>query len=128
MAQQVLVQWVDDIDGGEAVETIPFSLDGISYEIDLSDENAEHLRNELASYIAAARRTGGRRIRRTAVQATSAKSGRPREIREWAQQNGFEVSARGRLSAEIEEAYEKAHTEAEPVTTGRKRASRRKAK
>ncbi|MFD2415334.1 histone-like nucleoid-structuring protein Lsr2 [Amycolatopsis pigmentata] len=128
MAQQVLVQWVDDLDGGEAVETIPFSLDGVSYEIDLSDENAEHLRNELSAYVAAARRTGGRRIRRTAVQATSAKSGRPREIREWAQQNGFEVSARGRLSAEIEEAYEKAHTEAEPAKAGRKRASRRKAK
>lgn len=128
MAQQVLVQWVDDLDGGDAVETVPFSLDGVSYEIDLSDENAESLRSELAAYITAARRTGGRRIRRTAVQATSAKSGRPAEIREWAQQNGFEVSARGRLSAEIEEAYEKAHTEPEPAKPVRKRASRRKAK
>ena len=39
MAQKVQVTLEDDIDGGEAAETIVFGLDGVNYEIDLSQEN-----------------------------------------------------------------------------------------
>jgi len=60
MAQRVQVQMVDDLDGSEASQTVPFSLDGVTYEIDLSEENASALRDELARYVASARRIGGR--------------------------------------------------------------------
>ena len=49
MAQKVQVLLVDDLDGGEATETVAFSLDGNSYEIDLSSENASKLRKEFAA-------------------------------------------------------------------------------
>ena len=129
MAQQVLVQMVDDLDGGEAAETVPFSLDGVSYEIDLSDKNAGDLRAELENYIAAARRTGGRRVRRAGSEPAVPPHSRTKEIREWARQNGLDVQNRGRISAEVVGAYDEAQLQAnkpEPAKTPRKRATRRK--
>lgn len=133
MAQKVVVEMVDDIDGEIATQTVPFSLDGVSYEIDLSDENATHLREELARFISAGTRTGGRKLRLATGQ--SAASGgtdreRSRQIREWAQSNGYEVSDRGRLAAEIVEAYEAAQAAVADVgddKAPRKRATRKKA-
>ena len=61
MAQRVNVVLVDDIDGSDATETVSFGLDGVDYEIDLSDEHAAELREAVACYIGHARRTGGRR-------------------------------------------------------------------
>lgn len=61
MAQKVFVSLVDDIDGSEADETVEFGLDGVNYEIDLSAENAEELRDALAQYVEHARRAGGRK-------------------------------------------------------------------
>ena len=61
MAQQVQVLLVDDIDGGKAAETVSFSLDGVSYEIDLSAKNAAKLRDALSTWVGHARRSGGRR-------------------------------------------------------------------
>jgi hypothetical protein len=60
MAQRVQVLLVDDIDGGNAAETVSFALDGVSYEIDLSEANAQKLRDDLASWVGHARRAGGR--------------------------------------------------------------------
>ncbi|WP_345713818.1 Lsr2 family protein, partial [Kineococcus glutinatus] len=60
MAQKVQVLLVDDVDGGEAAETVSFALDGVSYEIDLSDEHAGALRDAFAPWIGHARRVGGR--------------------------------------------------------------------
>ena len=60
MAQKVQVILVDDVDGGEAAETVSFALDGVSYEIDVSEENAEALREALAPWVGHARRVGGR--------------------------------------------------------------------
>ena len=100
MAQKVQVVLVDDIDGGEAVETLSFSLDGVGYEIDLSAANAADLRDAVAPWISAGRRVSGRR---------SASRGRGTsdagKIREWARANGVEVSERGRVSASVREAY-----------------------
>ncbi|MEQ0565533.1 Lsr2 family protein [Amycolatopsis sp. NEAU-NG30] len=135
MAQRVQVQMVDDLDGSEASQTVPFSLDGVTYEIDLSEENASALRDELARYVAAARRIGGRKVRLATGQSLSGASGsgtdreRNRQIREWAQANGYEVAERGRLSSEIIAGFEAdqaaaAESEAKPA---RKRASRKKA-
>ena len=51
MAQKVQVLLVDDLDGGEASETVSFALDGNNYEIDLSGKNATELRDSFAKYV-----------------------------------------------------------------------------
>ena len=61
MAQRTVVSLVDDLDGTEANETVEYALDGVTYEMDLNDENAKQLREVFGPYISAARRTGGRR-------------------------------------------------------------------
>jgi Lsr2 len=105
MAQRVQIILEDDYDGGVAEETVTFALDGAEYEIDLSRENASRLRDELAPWIGHARKTGGRRKRATKLTETSSTS----DIRAWALANGHEVSSRGRVPAEIREAYENAN-------------------
>jgi hypothetical protein len=92
MAQVTKVRLVDDLDGSDADESVSFTLDGKALEIDLSAANAERLREILAPYIAAARH--GDRHEPTGP------------IREWAAANGFEVSARGRISSQIMDAYQ----------------------
>jgi nucleoid-associated protein Lsr2 len=106
MAQRVHIVLEDDIDGGDATETVLFGIDGINYEIDLSDKNAAKLRDGFAKYVAAARRTSPRSRRaprRGASGPTTA------QVRDWARTNGYEVSDRGRISAEVRAAYESAH-------------------
>ena len=109
MAQKVNIVLVDDIDGSEASETVSFGLDGASYEIDLNDKNAAALRDALATYVGHGRKvgTGARRGRR----AGGASAGGPsaKEIREWARANGYDVPDRGRVSAEVRQAYDAAH-------------------
>jgi hypothetical protein len=112
MAQRVNVVLVDDLDGGDAAETVSFALDGVDYEIDLSEKHASELRNALGLYIGHGRRTGGRRRK-------GQPSGSPRgsatdgpaasEIRAWARENGWDVPERGRVSADVREAYSAAH-------------------
>jgi FMN phosphatase YigB (HAD superfamily) len=102
---------IDDIDGGPADETVTFGLDGVTYETDLSAEHAAQLRDALAGYIATARRAGGRASARRA----SGRGGRRREsqasdVRAWARANGYQVSERGRVSREVQEAYDRAHS------------------
>ncbi|MEU5261638.1 Lsr2 family protein [Amycolatopsis sp. NPDC021455] len=131
MAQKVLVEMLDDIDGTPAARTIPFALDGVTYEIDLSEENAAALRDELARYISAGRRIGGRKVRvATGQPSTTTASDRERnqQIRSWANANGYEVSERGRLASEVIAAFEQAQiAEAEESAKGaRKRAPRKK--
>ncbi|WP_328455768.1 MULTISPECIES: histone-like nucleoid-structuring protein Lsr2 [unclassified Amycolatopsis] len=136
MAQRVHVEMVDDLDGSEANQTVPFALDGVSFEIDLSEENASALRDELARYVGAARRIGGRKVRLATGQSLTgaASSGtdreRNRQIREWAQDNGYEVAERGRLSSEIIAGFEEhqaAAAEPAEAKPARKRATRKKA-
>ena len=105
MAQRVQIILEDDYDGGTADETVTFSLDGAEYEIDLSSKNASGLREALAPWVAHARKIGGRRKRSTKATGSSSTS----DIRAWAQAQGLDVSSRGRVSAEVREAYEKAH-------------------
>ena len=109
MAQRVNVVLVDDIDGNDASETVSFALDGVDYEIDLSDEHAAQLREALALYIGHGRRTGGRRRERPEVlgRRLGGAEGGPSaaDIRAWAREHGYEVPERGRVSAEVREAY-----------------------
>ncbi len=117
MAQRVNVVLVDDIDGSEAAETVTFGLDGAQYEIDLSADNADKLREALAPYVGHGRRAGGRRraggggAGRSSGSRSAASSGSPSaaEVRAWARENGWDVPERGRVSAEVREAYDAAH-------------------
>ena len=105
MAQKITVVLEDDIDGGPASETVQFSLDGVAYEIDLNDANAARLRDTMAPYVGPARRTGGRSTSGRARGRGRGRHNRTAEIRAWARDNGWDVPERGRVSAEIREAY-----------------------
>jgi hypothetical protein len=110
VAQKVQVLLVDDIDGGEADETVTFALDGKTYEIDLTTANADKLRGLLDPYVKGGRRTGGRAAGgRGKARAASGGSQDTAQIRAWAKENGYEVNDRGRVPASIREAYEKAN-------------------
>ncbi|WP_351231771.1 Lsr2 family protein [Streptomyces sp. NPDC002133] len=110
MAQKVQVLLVDDLDGGEADETVTFALDGKTYEIDLTTANADNLRSLLDPYTKGGRRTGGRAATgRGKGRAAATGSKDTAEIRKWAKENGYSVNDRGRVPAEIREAYEKAN-------------------
>lgn len=107
MAQKVNIVLVDDLDGSEAAETVSFGIDGTSYEIDLNEGNAAALRDALAGYVGHARKVtgGGRRTRRSSVGSSS----NTKDVREWAKAQGMEVSERGRISADVQQAYDAAH-------------------
>ena len=107
MAQKVHITLEDDLDGGEATETVTFGLDGRSYEIDLNDKNAQALRDSLARYVAAGRRAGGS-SRATASKRRTQVGTSAREIRDWARSNGHKVPDRGRIPADVREAFEAA--------------------
>lgn len=115
MAQKVQVILMDDIDGSDADETLSFSLDGVNYEIDLSTEHATAMRETFATWVGHARRVGSRAPgRRSAPKApkSSAASEPGRDtgaVRAWAKENGFTVSDRGRISAEVIQAFDDAH-------------------
>ncbi|GGM44709.1 Lsr2 family protein [Longimycelium tulufanense] len=112
MAQKVTVQLVDDIDGTEASESVEFALDGVTYQIDLSEKNAAKLRDALGDFIDSARRAGGRAKRgrgtgRPGRPARPAAADREQNqaIREWARKRGMKVSDRGRIPADVLDAY-----------------------
>lgn len=113
MAQRTVIELVDDLDGkalkqGEG-ETVNFELDNVAYEIDVSTANADKFRQALAPYISAARTVSRRRGARRAGRSTSRDREQLRAIREWARQTGLQVAERGRIPAEVEEAYNAAH-------------------
>lgn len=105
MVQKMTVVLEDDVDGSVAAETLSFSLDGVSYDIDLSTVNADKLREALAPWIAHARRVGGRKSSARAPKSAS----NANAIRAWARGRGIQVSDRGRVSSEVRKAYEDAH-------------------
>lgn len=110
MAQRVTTQFYSDLSGAEIPRdgaTLRFSLDGTSYEIDLTTDEQQELRETLAPYVQAARRLG-RVAARPSPPSRSSDVAIPRNIREWATANGFEVPARGRIPAPVREAYESA--------------------
>jgi hypothetical protein len=112
MAQKVQVLLVDDLDGGEASETVSFALDGNNYEIDLSGKNATEMRDAFAKYVGAARKAGrsasssaGRSGSRRSGGGTSMDRDQAAAIRSWAKKQGLKVSDRGRIPATIIEQY-----------------------
>lgn len=105
MAQRVLVRLEDDLDGSPAEETVSFGLDGRVYEIDLSTENASRIRDMLAPYVRAARRTAnnGKPFRRTTLAPD------PAAVRAWAQAREIVLPARGRIPQHVIDSFLAAH-------------------
>jgi len=113
MAQKIQVLLLDDLDGGNADETVVFGIDGHNYEIDLSSANAAKLREALAVYVGNARRAGRSGVRPASERRVSRPARIDREqtraIREWARKNGHKVSERGRIPGPVVEAFHAAH-------------------
>ncbi|GMA22905.1 protein lsr2 precursor [Luteimicrobium album] len=109
MAQKVQVLLVDDLDGGTAEQTVTFALDGVSYEIDLNDKHAAELREALATWIGHARKVTGRAAARPARRSARGGASEATQVREWARANGFTVSDRGRIPADVKAKYDAAH-------------------
>ena len=108
MAQKTVVVMTDDLSGGDATQTIHFSLDNADYVIDLNDKNAAALRSDFEKYIEAGRRYraegAGAKAKRGAVRGP-ASGVDTAAVREWARANGHDVSERGRVSKKIIDAY-----------------------
>jgi hypothetical protein len=114
VAQKVTVSLIDDLDGGQADDTVEFGFEGKSYEIDLSSGNIEKLRVALAPYVSAGRKAGRRRAAAAAggggsVRRASVDREQNQAIREWARKRGMKVSDRGRIPAEVLDAYHQEH-------------------
>lgn len=109
MARRIRVDLEDDIVGGPADETVAFALDGQAYEIDLSGENAQALRDAFAPWVAAARRIpASKRVIDLRTRA-SRRSADTAAIRAWAVEKGIPVSTRGRISRDLYARYEAEH-------------------
>ncbi|MFF5056142.1 Lsr2 family protein [Micromonospora sp. NPDC000663] len=119
MARRIIHKLLDDLTGGDADETVTFALDGVQYEIDLSDANAKQLRDVLAPYVSKGSKIGravsvgdGRRATRAAAGANGGRRGanttdpeQNRAIRDWAKKAGKNISDRGRIPVEIVDQY-----------------------
>lgn len=106
MAQEIIVRLVDDLDGSEAAGTVKFAYDGVHYEIDLNETNRAKMDRALATFIKAARRTGGRQV------AGSKRPSKAAQIREWAIGKGMEISPSGKIPKSVVQAYEAEHSAA----------------
>src|SRR4051794_15624015 len=114
MAKRIETILIDDVTGGHADDTVTFGLDGATYEIDLSAENAASMRDTLRLYVEKGRRTGGRLNGRPALVKGSGPAkldpAQRKAMRDWARANGWpNLSDRGRIPAEAQEAYHTAH-------------------
>ena len=108
MAQKVKIILVDDLDGGNAEETVRFGLDGVNYEVDLSSKHAAQLRDAIQPFAAVGRKLAARGPK-ARQQGAASRSNEVAQIRAWARENGHTVSDRGRIQADIVAAYHKAN-------------------
>jgi hypothetical protein len=114
MAQKVITEFIDDIDGSSAERTFTFAVDGTAYEIDLSAENIKEFHDAVAGFVESARRvsvsSAGRRGRKPSGGSGSGRSReQTRAVRDWARQQGHSISERGRIPLEVQRAFEQAH-------------------
>ncbi len=110
MAQKVVREFIDDIDGSPAERTFTFAVDGVAYEIDLSSDNIAEFKSAIGGFIESARKvkTASSSQRQRGASTTDLRQRRERlnEVREWARKNGYSVSDRGRVSAEVLAAFD----------------------
>jgi hypothetical protein len=114
VVQKTQVILVDDIDGSEADETVTFALDGVTYEIDLNSAHASELRDAFGTWVGHARKQQGRAGGGRSTGGGGARRGRTdkaqlAKVREWARENGYTVSDRGRIPGNVLEAFQAAH-------------------
>jgi hypothetical protein len=113
MAQKVIREFIDDIDGSEAERTFTFAVEGTSYEIDLSSQNIKEFNEAIAGFVESARKIKASGSGRRAPKTSTSDSGRPREqtqaVRQWARQQGHSINDRGRIPASIQQAFNQAH-------------------
>jgi hypothetical protein len=102
MVSRTTVELLDDVDGKLAAETVAFGMDGVEFEIDLTEKNAKALRKAFTPWVASARRVGGRKARGLTVVAVGVDT---KAVRAWAASNGIDISARGRIASQVLEQY-----------------------
>lgn len=109
MAQKTIVQLVDDLDGKELTakqgQTVTFGLDGVTYEIDLSNKNAQKMRGVLGQYVDVARRVGSARIPKSRMKRTHLGPDAA-TVKAWADSKGIDYPKRGRLPKTLLEQFE----------------------
>ena len=111
MAKKTIVQLIDDLEGGAAQETVQFAIDGNAYEIDLNARNAARLRDAIAPFVGGARRAprGGAVVATPRRRPARGDREQIQAIREWARSNGHKVGDKGRIPAQVMDAYNSAH-------------------
>jgi nucleoid-associated protein Lsr2 len=112
LAQRTIVELIDDLDGGQAHESVAFSLDGVQFTIDLSKDNADKFRDLLSEYVEKGTRLGGRKQRGTTATLKVNAGGNKEQnqaIREWARSQGKKISDRGRIPADLVTEFQEAH-------------------
>jgi hypothetical protein len=118
MAQKVITEFIDDIDGSPAERTFTFAVDGTNYEIDLSADNIAEFKSAIGGFIESARKvkgstsSNGRRARSAGAEGARQSREQTQAVREWARQHGHHISDRGRIPASIQQAFNQAHTAA----------------
>ncbi len=119
MARATIEQITDDVDGSELdpseVIVQTFTINGVDYSLDLGAKSAEKFDKDMQKWIDKATKIGGRQRRATPKQAPATSEVRSDKsqlaaIREWARENGYEVSDRGRIPNAIVEAFNAAHS------------------
>jgi nucleoid-associated protein Lsr2 len=116
MAQKVITEFIDDIDGSPAERTFTFAVDGTNYEIDLSTENIAEFKSAIGGFIESARKikgsSNGRRTRSSGTNNGRQSREQTQAVREWARQHGHNISNRGRIPSTIQQAFDQAHAAA----------------
>lgn len=118
MAQKVITEFIDDIDGSPAERTFTFAVDGTNYEIDLSAENIAEFKSAIGGFIESARQvkgsksSNGRRTRSAAADGGRQSREQTQAVREWARRHGHNISNRGRIPASVQQAFDQAHAAA----------------
>jgi hypothetical protein len=103
VARKEVVELTDDLDGSPASQTIYFAVGGVEYEIDLSDKNSKKLNAALQPFVDKGRRVGRKRAGGHRTPAVSGVD--PKTIRQWANDQGIDISTRGRIPGEIVDRY-----------------------
>jgi hypothetical protein len=119
MATKVIT--VDDIDGyeGEDVAKRDFEVGGTTYTVDLGDANYKRLcdmLDGLAPFLekAVEVKRAGRARKSAADPAPRLQGFTNSDVRQWAGEQGIEVSSRGKIADEVYERFVAAHPDAAP--------------
>jgi len=111
VAQKVSVTYACDYDQREIQRgqhrLRRFSIDGRDYEIDLCLKHSERFDEAIGRFTVHARKASAPVVRTT--RRTAAHRKHSAQVRAWAKANGFAVSERGRIPADVVGKYEATH-------------------